>query len=202
MWKGKIKSGRKVFDFINFRDFAPTFLEVAGVKPDRGMTGSSFLPLLLSNNSGQIDSKRNYTLLGREVHEEYSYPVRAIKMDKALYIRNYNSKSSGDGPLNNAYKAGYKSGWIVDYPTDLQVLKAYTKGDSSYFKLDVGPRDPELLYDLEKDPYCLVNLIYNKNYAKTKQILIKKMEAELLKDKDPRALGKGKIFESYPFYSK
>ena len=42
-WGDKIIPGRVVTDFINFPDVAPTLLEAAGLKPDKQMTGKSFL---------------------------------------------------------------------------------------------------------------------------------------------------------------
>ena len=41
-WKGVVKGGRTVDDFISFADFAPTFLEAAGLKPHAQMSGRSF----------------------------------------------------------------------------------------------------------------------------------------------------------------
>ena len=61
------------------------------------MTGESFKKQLLSSDNGRIDKKRNFTLLGKERHDigrvegdNYSvaYPVRAIRTDEYLYIRN------------------------------------------------------------------------------------------------------------------
>ena len=49
---GGIKGGRVVDDFINVRDFAPTFLELAGREPHANMTGKSFLDVLQSGKSG------------------------------------------------------------------------------------------------------------------------------------------------------
>ena len=57
-WPGKIKAGRIVDDFVSLQDLAPTFLEVAGLKPPAAMTGKSLLNILTSEKSGQVDSKR------------------------------------------------------------------------------------------------------------------------------------------------
>ena len=201
MWMDKVKGGRTVDDFISFRDFAPTFVEVAGIKPVKGMTGNSFLTQLLSTRSGRICEKRNFCLLGREVHETFSYPVRAIKKDKWLYVKNYNTTIAGDEPLDIAFRNGYDKGWIVNYPTDIEVLREYENGKRNYYDLAVAPRESEQLYDMTTDPYCLINLANKREFFIIKNELIHKMEKELRKDKDPRILGNGAVFESYPFYT-
>ena len=43
-----MKGDRKIDDFINVRDYAPTFLELAGVEAPDSMTGKSFLDVLQS----------------------------------------------------------------------------------------------------------------------------------------------------------
>src|SRR5262249_48303167 len=61
-WGGHMTAGRVISDFINFRDFAPTFMEVAGLKPTPSMTGRSFLDVLKSGKSGIVDTSRNVML--------------------------------------------------------------------------------------------------------------------------------------------
>ncbi|MHC4413501.1 MAG: sulfatase family protein, partial [Planctomycetota bacterium] len=107
MWGDKIKPGRIVDDFISFTDFAPTFLEVAGIRPPAEMAGKSFLDILLSERCGQIDPTRDHVVFGRERHHPkafktggQSFPCRAIRTKDYLYIRNYKPGRScaGDGP--------------------------------------------------------------------------------------------------------
>ena len=63
MWRGAVKGGRVVTDFISFRDIAPTFLEAAGLAPDDDMTGSSFLGVLTSDAEGRVDASREHVLM-------------------------------------------------------------------------------------------------------------------------------------------
>src|SRR5690606_40593582 len=65
-WGDRIKKGRVIDDFINFPDIAPTIMEVAGMEPHTQMTGKSFRDLILSNESGWIDSSRSFSVLGKE----------------------------------------------------------------------------------------------------------------------------------------
>ena len=45
-WGGHIRPGRVVDDFVNVRDLAPTFLDLAGVPLHPQMTGHSLAGLL------------------------------------------------------------------------------------------------------------------------------------------------------------
>lgn len=199
MWADQVKSGRVVNDFISFRDFAPTFLELAGLPADTTMSGKSFMPQLLSERSGRIDSSRNHCLLGREVYERWDYPVRGIKYENYIYVHNYFPDEEADGPLRDQYLEGYNKGWILQYPTDIQVLKQRTKGNNYFYDLDIGPREAEELYDVDKDPYCLHNLANLPEFSSVKSLLHKTMEEGLLEDQDPRILGNGDIFRTYPY---
>ncbi|MES2506241.1 MAG: sulfatase, partial [Verrucomicrobiota bacterium] len=80
-WGKGIQPGRVVEDFVNVRDFAPTFLELAGVKPHEQMTGKSLVNILRSPKSGFIED-RKIMLAGKERHDlgrpnDWGYPVRA-----------------------------------------------------------------------------------------------------------------------------
>ena len=87
-WGAKVKGNRTVEDFVSLCDFAPTFLEAAGLQPGKAMTGRSLLPILRATRSGQIDPARTYVLTGMERHV-YPYPSRAIRTRDFLYIRNF-----------------------------------------------------------------------------------------------------------------
>ena len=56
MWKQGIRNpGRKVDDFVSFIDFAPTFLELAGVEPEKAgmqpITGRSLTEIFQSTKA-------------------------------------------------------------------------------------------------------------------------------------------------------
>ncbi len=69
---------------------------------------------------------------------------------------------------------------------------------SRYFHLAVDKRPPEELYDIKSDPGCLNDLSNNPAYLKTKTTLKGKLKAYLKNTGDPRVLGKGEVFETYP----
>jgi uncharacterized sulfatase len=67
--------------------------------------------------------------------------------------------------------------------------------------LAVAKRPAEELFDIQKDPACLKNLVDDPAFAKTKKELAQQMTDYLKKTGDPRVTGDGEIWESYPRYS-
>ena len=58
------------------------------------------------------------------------------------------------------------------------------------------------LYDIRKDPYCLVNLAEDDNYLEIREGLHEKLEAFLVETEDPRLVGANPdIFETYKRYA-
>ncbi|MEQ9289100.1 MAG: sulfatase [Cyclobacteriaceae bacterium] len=202
-WKGKVQAGRVIEDFISFPDVAPTFMQVAGLPIHEQMTGKSFLDLLMSPKSGQIDPSRDHVLLGKERHDvgranedgtDLSYPVRAIRNEKYLYVHNIQPER---WPVGNP-EYGYRN-------CDGSPTKSYLTGlteqdrDYPYFEMSFGMRPEEELYDLQKDPHCIHNLAVEPQYAATMKELRDQMEKELTAQGDPRTLGNGKVFDQYPY---
>ena len=73
-------------------------------------------------------------------------------------------------------------------------------GEYYYFELCFGMRPEEELYNIQKDPNCMVNLAYISGYEAIKKQMRTQMEAELTAQGDPRTLGQGDVFDkSYNF---
>ena len=196
-WRRKVKGGRVVDDFISFTDFAPTFLEAAGLKPAPGTTGKSFLNVLLSKKSGQIDPARDHAISGREKHtpRDPSYPMRSIRTKKYLYIRNDKHDHSEIGP------AGKPPRYIGADGRSTKVFMVENRDANPQYKrlfeLAFGYRPAEELSDVQKDPYQMHNLAVDTNYSVVKKELAERLQRQLVRTNDPRALGKGDIFDSY-----
>ena len=84
-WPAHMPGNREIDDFVSFTDFAPTFLEAAGIPIPEETTGRSLLSILKSTKSGQVDPTRSYTLIGKERHcpgqetpNMGGYPCRAV----------------------------------------------------------------------------------------------------------------------------
>ncbi|WP_139957431.1 sulfatase family protein [Flavicella sediminum] len=205
-WKGKVKAGRSVEDFVSFPDIAPTIMELAGFKPHKQMTGKSFKNSICSNKSGIVDKSRDHVLLGKERHDigrsnedgvNLSYPVRAIRTTEFLYVHNIKPER---WPAGNP-EFDFRNVDGSPTKTFLTSIKPESQ-EYRFYSLSFGKRLEEELYDMKKDPHCMVNLAYHPNYKKTCQTLRTQMEKELTEQGDPRTLGKGAIFDQYPYYGK
>jgi N-sulfoglucosamine sulfohydrolase len=202
-WDAKIKAGRVVNDFINFPDFAPTIMELAGLEPHPQMTGSSFLDILLSSESGWINKSRNFSILGKERHDigrddgdeiAVGYPVRGIITDRFLYTVNYEPQRWPAGNPEHGFKNS-DDGPTEDYL--VEISKDSLHQDFPFFELAFSFRPTEELFDLREDPDCIQNLAFSQEYSSFKDGLSKKMTSELKNHKDPRILGYGDVFDTY-----
>jgi N-sulfoglucosamine sulfohydrolase len=73
-------------------------------------------------------------------------------------------------------------------------------GVERLFERAFGKRPGEELYDLHKDPDQLDNVADKPEYAEAKEKLSTELTAELKATKDPRILGKGDMFDKFPYY--
>ncbi len=193
-WPARIPSGRTVDDFVNFRDLAPTFLELAGLAVHPQMSGHSLVQLLESKKSGWIDPARSTMLIGKERHDlgrphDEGYPVRAIRTRDFLFVHNY---TPDRWPAGNP-ETGLQN--CDDGPS--KSLLMATGG--SLYDLSFGKRPEFELYQVASDPQCLRNLAAEARYAPTVRDLRAKMEQTLREERDPRTLGQPAVFEQAPF---
>ena len=193
-WSQGIEGGRRVDDFINASDFAPTFLELAGLRAHPQMTGKSFLNLLESGRSGLIDATRNRMLVGKERHDlgrphDWGYPIRAIRTPDYLYIRNYEPDRWPAGNPETGYPNSDPG------PTRSLLLRRF----NGFYKLSFGKRPQEELYRISDDPDCVTNLADQPEFKKTREELRREMERRLRDEKDPRVLGNAAVFDTYKY---
>jgi len=204
-WGGHVKGGRVVDDFVSLADLAPTFLEVAGLTPPPAMTARSFLNVLLSDKSGEVDPTRDHVLTEMERHyvsaridgdqRNVGYPMRALLTKDYQFIRNFHSNRwpAGDPPAAAApdfdmyakttgagyadVDAGPAKAWVLTHPED------------PAFKPAFGKRPARELYDLHNDPFELKNVADDPAYADTLKSLEARLMAELKATGDPRLAG-------------
>ncbi len=216
-WPGG-KRGRVVDDFVNLMDLTPTFLEAGGVKPPAGLNGRSFLDVLKSERSGQVDPARTWVVTGRERHVAAAregnlpYPHRALRTADFLYIRNFKPDRwpmgdprgiSGDdappaGELERTTSATFSDmdasptkAWLVAHRNDAEWKRHYD--------LAFGRRPGEELYDLRKDPDQVTNVAADPAYSDPKSKLADRLMSVLREAGDPRVTGDGGTFERPPF---
>ncbi|HEY5312418.1 MAG TPA: sulfatase/phosphatase domain-containing protein, partial [Pirellulales bacterium] len=193
-WGAAIKAGRVVRDFVNVRDLAPTYLELAGLPIHPQMSGRSLKGILHSAGSGTIEPDRNVMLVGKERHDigrphDWGYPVRAIRTPEYLYVQNY---------FPERWPAGDPE---TDYPNcDASPTKELLKAlGGYYFELAFGKRPERALYRISRDGACLFNLANDPHYAATADELQTRMLNMLRAEQDPRALGHGEVFDTYRY---
>lgn len=200
-WGKNIPGNRIVDDFVSLIDLKPTILEAAGIAISRQVTGRSFLNVLQSKASGLVDSSRSYVLSGKERHnyaraDNMSYPIRAIRSDKYLYLHNFKFDRwpSGDPPVYGDSELDKPSGKTI-------LIKKDTNAKAQkLFQLAIEKRASEELYNLEIDPGCLNNLADDLAYDEIREKLWRQLKEDLEKQDDPRIFGKGDIFDSYPVF--
>lgn len=210
-WGKRVKPGRVIDDFVSLIDLAPTFLEAAGIKSPKQMTGRSLMNLLSSTKSGKIDPARQYVLAGKERHVpaqqigyDGGYPCRMIRTHDFLYIRNFKphlwpagvaeASQSAIGRDFADCDAGPTKVYMVDHQNDPSVRR--------YFDLSFALRPAEELYDLASDADQLINVASKPEYAATKQKLSAQLMADLKATADPRVVGGGDKFDKYPYYGR
>lgn len=204
MWKAKIKNpGRRVEDFVNFIDLAPTFLEVAGIPADstamQPMTGKSLTDIFYSEESGQVNPERNHVLIGKERHDvgrphDWGYPIRGIVTDQYIFLHNFEPDR---WPAGNP-ETGYLN--TDGSPTKTQILQGRAHAETRHFwTASFGKRPQEELYDISRDRECVDNLVLHPEYQGMKAALKEQLFRELKAQGDPRMFGSGHIFDEYKY---
>jgi RND family efflux transporter MFP subunit len=184
-WAGRVKAGSECDAFISQTDLAPTILEAAGLKVPKEMTGKSFLKILKGEDKG---ADRDKVFFGRERHAnvrkgDLSYPARAVRTDKFLYIKNFRPERwpAGDPEL---YFAVGPFGDIDDGPCKRAVM-ALQKG--KLWELSLAKRPAEELFDLAKDPWEMTNVADDPKYKEVRAAMRAELERYMKETEDPRA---------------
>lgn len=188
-WPARIKPGLVSDQYVNHIDFAPTFLEACGVRAPDAMTGRSLMKLL----DGGKDPSRNEVVFGRERHTtgragKVGYPMRAIRTDDWLYIRNYEPSRwpAGDPELYSDSDGG---------PS-----KDAVKAESGrLFELAFGKRPAEELYDLRRDPDQMKNVAGSAGASRVQADLAKRLHVALARTGDPRETRADVPFDRYDY---
>ena len=200
MWpKGIAKPGRVVDDYVSFIDFAPTFIEVAGIAPSASgmaaITGRSLTEIFKSDKSGRVIPQRDHVLLAKERNDvgrpnDEGYPIRGIVKDGMLYLHNFETNRGPGGVAETGYKD------TDDSPTKTAVLATEKVPELKHiFAASFGTLPADQLFDLRRDTDCMTNLAATVSFAK----LQKQLFDELKQQGDPRMLGKGHIYDEYPY---
>lgn len=195
MWRGQVEPGRVSDDFVSFIDFAPTFLQAAGLEAPQSMSGRSLVDVLTAKGSGIADPPREFVATGLEWHDN-RYPMRAIRTREHLYIRNYDSGPRRPSEIDRQRDA---ERYVKDRETlgcgGLMRFYVDQPEIHPYWELCFGPRPGEELYDCVADPDQFHNLAADPAQAATRDKLAARLDAYLQQTGDPRATGHPEILE-------
>ena len=193
-WPGVTQGSKRVEDLITLTDLAPTFCELLGVKAEMDFNGASFVGLF----QGVPRIKRPFLIIGRERNDVKTrpgypsgagYPARGIRMGDHLYVHNFKP---------DRWPCGTPESGMRD--TDRSPTKSFInqlgKGDP-YWKHNFGKRPAAQLFNVVQDPDCVKNLAGTVNAAEIEKKLHDTLMTELKRQKDPRVLGNGEIFDKY-----
>jgi arylsulfatase A-like enzyme len=186
-------------DYVSFIDFAPTFLEVAGVAHSASgmaaITGRSLTEIFKSDKSGRVIAQPDHVFLAKERNDvgrpnDEGYPVRGIVKDGMLYLHNFETNRWPGGQVETGYED------TDDGPTKTAVLGTEkTPALKHFFDASFGRLPSDQLFDLHRDPNCMTNLTATSSFA----ALQKQLFDELKQQGDPRMLGNGRIYDEYPY---
>jgi uncharacterized sulfatase len=204
-WGNRVRGGRVIDDFVSHIDFAPTFLEAAGIAPPPGIAGRSLLPLLDSGASGIVDPRRDraYTALERHTWcrpDGATYPMRALRTRNSLYIRNFTPDRWPTGGPDFVSSNKTFHGDVDGGPTkDFMLAPATAKRYARQFQLCFGKRPAEELYDVARDPSRIQNLAEDPAYGNELRRCRSELEAYLRQTGDPRVEGRDP-WQGYIYY--
>ena len=214
-----VEKGKVSDTLVSLPDLAPTFLEMAGVKPPATMTANSLQSLGVINGSGDIDRKtmpRDAVFIGRERHYPTArdgglpYPQRAIRTKDHLYIINFrpdrwplgdprqlqggtptwDKLANNTGVTLSDEDAGPAKAWLV--------LNRDTAQGKPFFDHAYGKRPAEELYVLSDDPHQMRNRAGDKTLEGIRKNLRERLLKTLEETGDPRVQENGTFFETPP----
>ncbi len=145
-WPGKIQPGTVSDALVEYVDITPTFVEIAGAKPQAKMDGQSFLPVLLGT---------------KKEHKQYTFSLQTTR-----------GIINGSDHFGIRSVADKKYRYILNLSPEMTFQNAETKNALFQEWLKIGQTDPKAkaitdkyqhrpaieLYDLENDKYCLNNI--------------------------------------------
>ncbi len=158
----KFESGHREKGFVEFVDFGPTILNLAGAEIPDGIDGRPFL--------GQGARTRNYTFnYADRFDEKYDF-VRWMRKGKYSYQRNF--QPFNFDALQNDYR--YRQLAFEEW------RQLYQKGKLNAVQRQFFETRPaEALYDVEVDPHETRNLASDPSYTKVLDEMRELMSSEL-----------------------
>ena len=172
-WPGRVGKDTKDSEhLVGGVDLMPTLLEIAGCKSPKGVDGRSFVPLLEGRAREGWDAvfTQFHATSGRR-----AFPMRGLVTRRYAYI--INPWSDGERVFKNESQNG----------RTMRAMRRAAQGDAA-IRARVRHflrRVPEELYDLDKDPDCLRNLVDSPAHREELAKLRARLRAWQERTKDP-----------------
>ncbi|MEZ6135301.1 MAG: sulfatase-like hydrolase/transferase [Pirellulaceae bacterium] len=168
-WKHLVpwQAGSRVSGFVQFVDFAPTALQLAGVPLPEQFDGSPFLGAGIK--AGEVAARDTALGYADRFDEKVDF-VRTLRKGKYEYVRSY-QPFNFDG-LHNNYRylmLAYQQWRELYQAGELSAVQ------SQFFR----PRAAEMLFDIEKDPHEVHNLANDPAYASVLESLRGELQQRL-----------------------
>ena len=185
-WPGRVKAGTRNRALTQYVDVLPTLLDAAGAdwrgavtgRPDAhgrgGFDGASFLPVLLGKTARHGEYVYGVHTTRGIIDGSPNYPIRSVRSARYKYIRNLNSSSAFSNVVtkgNGAFK-GLLAAWADAGAEGARRADFYVH------------RPPEELYDVEADPFELVNLAGNSRLKDVQAQLKNRLQAWMAQQGD------------------
>ena len=200
-WPGRGVRAVNDVDLISHLDLAPTILAAAGLPPAPEHVGRSVIGLL----AGEKVQQGGEVFFERERHAnvrkgDLSYPSRAVRTAKYLYIRNDRPDRWPAGDPERYFAVG-RFGDCDPGPTKDAILDHRDEGNvKRIFELSFAKRPGEELYDVGTDPYQLTNIAGRPEHAAATAELAKTLGDWMRRTSDPRTDPNDDRFDRYRYF--
>jgi len=201
-WPGHVPAGIVTDEFVNLGEFAPTFLELAGLEPAPEMTERSFVDVMMGNRPAV---PRDHVFVERERHAnvrvgDLSYPVRGIRTKDYLLLLNLRPERwpAGDPEM---YVAVGDYGDVDETPAKQVILQHKDEPKMRrYYNLSFATRPEVELYDLGSDPYQTVNVAGKFEHASAQAELLWSLHEWMKETADPRVDPAYNGWDRFPYF--
>ncbi len=169
-WPARIKAGTVNNNLVSSVDIAPTFMNVAGLKPLDEFEGFDFSEML-TDTSKEIRDQ----IYAEDHFHDYEDYTRAIRTKQFKYVKNFYDDLP-DTPSADVNRGRSWQSMIEEYKKG-----TLTEAQKKCFK---KPRDKEELFDIINDPFELNNLASNTDYTEVLDEMRNRMQRTRTKTKD------------------
>jgi len=150
-WPGTVRAGTVCDSLVSVIDIAPTLIDLADAAPSPTFQGRSFRPLLEDPRASIHDA-----IFAEHNWHDYQAHERAVRTTDYLYIRNAFPQLPCTPPADAVRSITFQA---------MRKLRDDGKLPPQQQGCFVRPRTTEELYDIQADPYQLMNVAADPKYA-------------------------------------